>query len=149
MAITTAQIKELREMTGAGIVDCRNALEAANSDVSKAKEILRSRGLEKAAKKGDRDAGVGTVFTYSHNGRVGVLLELSCETDFVARTEDFQDLGKNLAMQVSAMDPENVEQLLAQNYIRDAKMSIEDLIKSGIAKLGENIQVRRFVRYQV
>lgn len=149
MAVTTAQIKELRELTGAGIVDCRNALEANDGDIHKAQEFLKKKGLEKAAKKGDRDAGVGQVFTYSHQGRIGVLVEVSCETDFVARTEDFAQLGKELAMQISAMNPENVESLLEQPYIRDAKRNMSDVVKGSIAKLGENIVVRRFVRFQV
>lgn len=148
MAVTTQQIKELRELTGAGIVDCRNALEENGGDVQKAQEYLKKKGLEKAAKKGDREAGVGMVFTYSHQGRIGVLIELSCETDFVARTEDFSQLGRELAMQVSAMNPESVEDLLAQAYIRDAKKSMADVIKGTIAKVGENIVVRRFIRFQ-
>jgi elongation factor Ts len=149
MAVTTQQIKELRELTGAGIVECRNALEGAKGDIQKAQEHLKKRGIEKASKKGDRETGVGQVFTYSHQGRIGVLVEVSCETDFVARTEDFGSLGKELAMQISAMNPENVESLLAQPYIRDSKRSIEDMVKGTIAKVGENIVVKRFVRFQV
>lgn len=149
MAVTTQTIKELREITGAGIVDCRNALEESGGDLEKAKDILKKRGLEKAARKVDRDAGVGQIFTYSHQGRIGVLLELSCETDFVARTEDFALLGKELAMQVSAMRPENVDDLLGQAYIRDAKKSPADLIKETISKVGENIVLRRFIRFEV
>lgn len=146
--MTTQQIKELRELTGAGIVDCRNALEETGGDIKKAQEVLRAKGIEKAAKKGDREAGVGQVFSYTHNGRIGVLVELSCETDFVAKTEDFQTLGKNVAMQISAMAPENVDTLMEQVYIRDSKMSVQDLVKSAIAKLGENIVVRRFTRLE-
>lgn len=149
MAVSTQQIKELRELTGAGIVDCRNALEEAGGDIKKAQELLRAKGIERAGKKGDREAGVGQIFAYTHNGRIGVLVELSCETDFVAKTEDFQTLGKNIAMQVSAMAPETVEDLMKQVYIRDSKQSIQDLVKSGIAKLGENIVVRRFTRIEV
>ncbi len=148
MNITAEMVKELREKTGAGIMNCRRALEKAEGDLKKAAEILQAEGIEKADKKSDRVTGSGSVFTYSHGeGRIAAMVELLCETDFVARTEDFQKLGKEIAMQVSAMNPVDVAELEKQAYIRDSKMTIKDLVKSGIAKLGENIQIRRFARF--
>jgi elongation factor Ts len=150
MNITSEMVKELREKTGAGIMACRKALEKAEGDLKKAAEILQAEGIEKAGKKSDRETGSGAVFTYVHGeGRIGVMIEIGCETDFVARTEDFQKLGKEIAMQVSAMNPTDVTELLAQPYIRESKLSIQDLVKSVIAKIGENIVVKRFVRYQL
>ena len=133
-------------MSGAGIAECREALEATGDDVVKAQEYLREKGIEKAAKKSDRVASQGLVEGYVHNGKIGVLVEIACETDFVARTDDFKNLSHEIAMQVSAMKPKNVEELLKQPYIRDPKLTIAALVKTFIAKLGENIQVKRFVR---
>jgi elongation factor Ts len=150
MTITSEMVKELREKTGAGIMACRKALEKANGDLKKAAEILQAEGIEKAEKKSDRTTGSGAVFTYIHGeGKIGAMIELQCETDFVARTEDFQKLGKEVAMQVSAMNPADVAELSSQPYIRDSKLSIQDLVKSTIAKIGENIVIKRFVRYQL
>ena len=116
----------------------------------KAIQWLKKRGLEKAAKKSDREASQGLVEAYIHNGgKVGVLIVLQCETDFVARTDEFKTLAREIGMQISAMDPENVESLLKQEYIRDASQTIEDLIKSVIAKLGENIKLREFKRFAI
>lgn len=140
------KIKTLREKTGAGIADCREALDATGGDLAKAEAHLKARGIEKAAKKADRAATQGLVTSYVHNGKIGVLVEINCETDFVARTDDFQKLTHEVAMQISAMNPKNVEELLKQPYIRDQKLTIEDLVKSVIAKLGENIKVNRFTR---
>jgi elongation factor Ts len=150
MAITAEMVKELREKTGAGIMDCRKALDESNGDMKKAEEYLKAKGIERAEKKSDRATGEGSVFSYIHNaGRVGVLIELACETDFVAKTDDFQNLGKEIAMQISAMSPQTVEELEQQPYIRDSKMTVKDLTKSVIAKLGENINIKRFTRYQL
>lgn len=146
MAVDVNLIKQLREETGAGIADCRSALEESNGDMDKAKEILKQKGLDKAGSKSDREAGEGIVEAYSHNGKIGVLVELRCETDFVAKTEDFKYLAHELALQVASMNPENSEALLKQDYIRDPSMKIEDLIKLSIAKLGENIRVASFSR---
>ena len=150
MDITTDMVKELREKTGAGIMNCRRALEKAAGDLKKAEEILKAEGIEKAEKKADRETGSGAVFEYIHGGgKVGVLLEIACETDFVAKTDSFQKLGHEVAMQISAMNPADVAELLAQAYIRDSKMTIEALVKSAIAGLGENIVVRRFARFEL
>jgi len=139
-------IKKLREQTGAGIADCKEALSQSKGDLDKAKEWLKQKGFEKGAKKGDREVRAGIVDVYSHNGKVGVLVELLCETDFVARTDDFKNLAHELSLQIASMNPSSVEQLLAQEYIRDATLTIDQLVKSAIGKLGENIQVGRFER---
>jgi elongation factor Ts len=146
MAVNVDDIKKLREETGAGIADCRTALEEAKGDFSKAKEVLKKRGLDKAGEKSGREVGAGVVETYSHGGRVGVLVELLCETDFVAKTEDFRGLAHEIALQIASMKPENLDDLLKQDYIRDPSQKIEDLVKSVIGKLGENIQIGRFER---
>lgn len=146
MSIDVNQIKELREQTGAGIADCREALEEANSDMAKAKEILKKKGLDKAGSKSDREVKAGVVETYSHGGRVGVLVEVLCETDFVAKTDDFKNLAHELALQIASMRPESVGELLEQDYIREPGKTVETLIKEVIAKLGENIQIGRFER---
>ena len=139
-------IKELRGKTGAGVADCRAALEETSGNLEKAAEVLKKKGLEKASKKSDRETHQGRVFTYVHSGRIGVLVSLLCETDFVANTADFQNLGKEICLQVSSMNPKNIEELLAQEYIRDPKLMISDMIKSAVAKLGENIKIGEFSR---
>ncbi|HSX19436.1 MAG TPA: translation elongation factor Ts [Candidatus Saccharimonadales bacterium] len=150
MEISIDQIKKLREATGAGIADCRKALEEAKGDEKKAAELLRSWGIDKAASKADREAGQGLVETYIHGGgKVGAMVEINSETDFVARTDEFKALAHEVAMQVSAMDPKDVKELLGQTYIRDASKTIEDLVKETIAKLGENIVVKRFMRFEL
>ena len=155
--ITVDDIKKLRAITGAGILDCRTALEESEGDSGKAQAILREKGLASAAKKATRSAGEGVVDSYIHNGsRVGVLLELNCETDFVARTEEFQTLAHDIAMHVAAMDPETVSladggdpetSLMDQTFVKDPSKTIQDLVNDAIAKLGENVQVRRFTRF--
>lgn len=150
MNITALQIKELRDKTQAGIADCRVALEEAGGDMKKATEILREKGFEKAAKKSDRQTGEGLVEGYIHQtGKVGVLLSLLCETDFVARTDEFKSLAHEVAMQIAAMNPKDSEALLKQEYIRDSSKTIKELIHETIAKLGENIQVGEFVRLKI
>lgn len=142
------KIKQLREKTGAGVMDAKKALEEARGDLAKAEELIAQRGLTKAANKADREVKSGRVYAYIHTtGRVGALVEVACETDFVANTEDFTVLCKEIAMQVASMDPADVEVLLAQDYIRDGGKKIEDLVKALIAKTGENIKVIRFVRF--
>lgn len=150
MALDVTKIKQLREKTGAGIADCREALEATKGDLIKAEDYLKKKGISKAAKKADRETKQGIVESYVHgNGKIGVLVEINCETDFVARTEDFKKLSHEIAMQISAMNPKDVKELMSQEYIRDPKMKIEDLVKATIAKLGENIQIRKFTRMQL
>lgn len=147
--IDLKQLKTLRNETSASIADCRIALEEAKGDYAKALAWLKKRGLEKAEKKLDRTTSKGMIEAYIHNDRIGVLVELLCETDFVAKTDEFKKLAKEIAMQVSAMNPRNVKDLLKQEYIRDASQTMEQLIKSVIGKLGENISINRFERLEL
>lgn len=161
--ITTAMVKALRDQTGAGIMDAKRALESTGGNMAKAAEILREQGLARAAKKAERVAGQGLVEAYIHaGGRIGAMVEVNCETDFVARTDDFKRLAHDVAMQVAATNPKIVgnegtrdeqipdeEILLKQPFIKDPSVSIEDLVKNSIAKLGENIVVRRFARFEL
>jgi len=142
-------VKKLREMTGAGVMDSKRALEDAGGDFKKAAEIIKERGLIKAEKKSGRELGSGLIDSYVHNDRVGVLISVSCETDFVARSEDFRNLVHNLAMQIAAMNPKDVDELMDQAYIKDESTSIENIVKGEIAKLGENIKVVEFTRYEI
>ena len=188
-------VKQLREKTGAGMMDCKNALSEVNGDVEKAIELLRKKGLATARKRAGRALSEGMIQSYIHmNGKLGVLVEVNCETDFVAKNEDFQDFTKNLAMHIAATNPlgiapEDISQeiiekekeiyraqalemgkpenvvdkivegklnkfyeencLLNQPYVRDTDMSIADLLNELIAKIGENISIKRFVRYQI
>lgn len=194
MAITTEMIKELREATGAGVLDCRKALEQAGGDFKKAVDFLREKGLATAAKRADRQASEGVIELYSHgSGRVGVMLELNCETDFVGRSESFRNLAHELALQIAAgapryIRPEDIPAevleherqiakarareegkpeailekiaegrlekfkdevcLLRQPYIRDENITVEQLLMQNIAAIGENIVIRRFVRWE-
>lgn len=144
------KIKELREKTGAGIMAAKGALEEANGDMTKAEEIIRAKGLAKAESKSDREVNSGRVYCYSHTtGRAAAMVEVACETDFVANTEEFENLCKEVAMQVCSMDPKTVEELMAQAYIRDGSQTIEQLVKALISKTGENIRVMRFARYKL
>jgi len=163
--ISTASIKELRNKCGAGIMDCRNALVGADGDMEKALEALKEQGYLKAAKKAERITEQGLIETYVHiGGRIGAMVELNCETDFVARTDEFRELAHNLAMQVAAMCPQFVSEeevppesdvevetacLLQQAYIRDPGITVKDVIVQAIAKVGENIKVSRFVRFEL
>ena len=144
------QIKQLREESQASIADCRKALDEASGDYKKALEWLRKRGAEIAEKKAERETSQGVVEAYVHgNGKIGVLVKLLCETDFVARTDEFKKLAHEIAMQISAMNPKDVKALLAQEYIRDSKLTIDELIKETIGKIGENIKVREFSRIEL
>ncbi len=165
MAITTADIKALRDLTSAGITDSKRALEEANGNMEQAQEILREKGIASAAKKSDRETDQGLVECYIHSGgRVGAMVEANCETDFVARTEDFKTLAHDIAMQVAAMNPKYVDEsdipegeaanpaeecLLQQPFIKDPSLTIQDLIKEAVGKLGENIRVRQFSRFSL
>jgi elongation factor Ts len=159
-------IKDLREKSGAGVMDAKRALEEAAGDMTKALEVIREKGAAAAAKRSDRETSNGVVDSYIHaGGRIGVLVELNCETDFVANTDDFRALARNIAMQVAAMNPiviapdDRVHHevpgsdeevcLLSQPFIKDPKLNIGDLVKETIAKTGENIRVRRFVRFEL
>ncbi|MGI8549744.1 MAG: translation elongation factor Ts [Dehalococcoidia bacterium] len=164
MVTTTDAIKRLREATGAGIMDSKRALEDAAGDMEKAKALLRERGIAKAEKRAGRDVGQGLVHGYIHAGRVGALVEVNCETDFVARTDDFKHLVHEIAMQVASMNPKYIAQedmpegadedpkyvvLLNQDYIRESRKTIKDLIQETTAKTGEHIRVARFIRYEL
>jgi elongation factor Ts len=195
MEISMELIKDLRQRTGAGVVDCKVALHEAKGDMDKAIEHLRRKGLATAAKKAGRIATDGLVSSYIHaGGKIGVLVEVNCETDFVAKTEDFQGFVKNMAMQIAAANPQYVRReevpqtvldkekeiyraqaleskkpekvidkivegklerfysevcLLEQTYVKDGDMTIKDVLDALIAKIGENIQIRRFARFQL
>ena len=162
MQITAAMVKDLRDRTGAGVMDAKRALEESGGDQKKAEELLQEKGLADAAKRAGRQTLEGVIQSYIHSGnRIGALVELNCETDFVGRTPEFQDLARNLAMQVAAMSPKFTgredgdesqdappeEVLLEQAYIRDPGMTVKEVIAQVVAKTGENIRVRRFARF--
>jgi elongation factor Ts len=195
MEISAKTVKELREKTGAGMMDCKNALKESGGDMEKAVEILRKKGIAKAEKKASREVKDGLIHSYIHPGdKLGVLVEVNCETDFVAKTDEFKDFVHNLAMHIAASNPISIDRetmpkdvvdremriykeqaaesgkpenilekiatgkmekfyaenvLLEQAYIRDPEKSIKDYLTEVIAKIGENISVRRFVRYQI
>ncbi|MEH0019337.1 MAG: translation elongation factor Ts [Desulfobacter sp.] len=193
--ITAAMVKELREATGSGIMDCKRVLAEADGNMEKAIELLRKKGLAKAAKRAGRSTSEGIIYSYIHTGaKLGVLLEVNCESDFVAKTEDFEAFAKNIAMHIAAanpagltadeVDPALVEKereiyraqmleegkpeniidkivdgkvekfykevcLMSQQYVKDPQKTIEDVLKETIGKIGENIQIRRFARFQI
>ncbi len=150
MKISLDQIKKLRAKTKAGVMDCRQALEAGAGDLKKAEEWLREKGFKSAGKRAGRETSCGLVEAYTHaEGKIVAVVELCCETDFVARTEDFKKLAHELAMQVAALKPKNVSELLAQPWIRDESKKIEELVKELSAKTGENIKVNRFSRLEL
>lgn len=150
MTITINQIKKLRELTGAAILDCRQVLEETGGDTEAAMECLRKRGMVRAEKKEGRETKAGLISVYQHTtGKVGVLIEVACETDFVARTDDFQNFTHEICLQVASMNPKGVEELLAQEYIREPKKKISDVLTELIAKTGENIVIKRFCRLEL
>ena len=150
----TENIKLLRSETGAGVTDAKRALEEANDDFEKAKDILKEKGIADAEKRASRATGQGVIESYIHQGnRLGAIIEINCETDFVARTSEFKDLAKNLAMQVAAMDPASIDNdndsLMEQQYIKDSDKLIKELVQEVIAQTGENIKIKRFQRFEV
>lgn len=148
--IKAEQIKELRQKTNISVMECKKALEEAGGDQEKAIKILEKSGQEKAIKKATRQAKQGLLEAYIHNnGKVGVILELNCETDFVAKNEQFKVLAHDLAMHIAAMEPVNREVLLEQPFIKDEGKTVQDLINEQIAKLGENIKVGKFHRLEI
>ncbi len=193
--ITAQMVKELRAATGSGIMDCKKVLAEADGDLDKAIELLRKKGLAKAAKRAGRSTSEGIIYSYIHTGaKLGVLLEVNCESDFVAKTEDFANFAKDIAMHIAAANPaglvpEDVDQsviekereiyraqmleegkpeniidkivdgkvekfykdvcLLSQQYIKDPQKTVEDVLKETIGKIGENIQIKRFARFQI
>jgi len=143
-------VKDLREQTGAGVMTCKKALEESKGNLEKAKEILKEKGLAKAAEKKDRETKAGFVATYTHNsGKIGVIVEILCESDFVAKNEDFRNFTKEICLQITAMAPKDLKELLKQEYIRDPSKTINDLVKATIAKFGENIKIEKFERYEI
>jgi len=147
--INASDVQKLREATGAGVMDCKHALDEAAGDFDKALSLIKEKGIARALKRSGRKTGAGVLESYIHNNRVGVLLELRCETDFVARSQPFKELAHDLVMHIAAMNPENNEMLLEQSYIKDEAKTIDALIKEVISKTGENIQVERFCRYEI
>jgi len=163
--IPVEKVRELREQSGAGVMDCRKALMETECDAAKALELLKEEGLLLAEKKAERAVSQGTVESYIHcGGHIGAMIEVNCETDFVARTEEFKELAHSLAMQVAAMEPlcvseedlpedadaePNAACLLLQPYIKDNTKSIKDVIIETVAKVGENIKVARFARFEL
>jgi len=150
MAISAEQIKTLRERTGISMMACKSALEEAGGDMDKALELLVARGASVASKKSGRTLGAGVVSAYVHaNKSVGVLLELNCETDFVARNEEFVSLANDICLQTAAMGGVNVEEVLAQSFVKDPSVTVTQLIDSRIQKFGEKIVLTRFIRYEL
>src|SRR5215213_10728939 len=164
VAVDTSKIKQLREETGAPVMDCKRALEESSGNLEQARQWLRGRGAAIAEKKAGRVASQGVVESYIHGGgRIGVIVEVNCETDFVARSDDFKKLAHDIAMQIAATDPkyvgneeslpedlpDDVVPLLKQPFIRDEKQTIQGLVHEAIGKLGENIVVRRFSRFEL
>lgn len=193
--ISAAMVKELRESTGSGIMDCKRVLAEAEGDMEKAIDLLRKKGLAKAAKRAGRSTSEGVIYSYIHTGaKLGVLIEVNCESDFVAKTDDFQEFAKNIAMHIAAanpvgLNPEDVDPaliekekeiyraqmleegkpeniiekivegkvekfykdvcLMSQQYVKDPQKSITEILKETIGKIGENIQIKRFVRFQI
>jgi elongation factor Ts len=146
--IDPKDVQRLRNESGAGVMDCKRALEETGGDYAKALALIKERGIQSVAKKSEREAKEGTIASYIHaGGRIGALVELASETDFVSRGEDFQKLAQEIAMQVAAMDPASVDELLAQAYIRDASKTIKDLVTTVAATTKENVHVRRIQRF--
>ncbi len=167
MAISIDLIKELRSITEAGTMDCKKALEESNGDLKKAIEIIREKGAIKAAQKAERVTTQGLVEAYVHGGRIGAMVEINCETDFVAKNDGFKELAHNIAMQIASMEPEYINpedvpaerkeqleegqiiDLMSQPFIKDPSRTIKDIVVDCIAKYKENIKVARFVRYTI
>ncbi len=165
MEISTDKIKELRQKTGAGIMDCKKALGEADGNLDKACDIISQRGLAIAKKKSERSAEQGVIECYVHTGNhLGVMVEVNCETDFVARTPEFKELAHNIALQISAMSPQYISRddipadvtaepqtvcLLLQPFIKDPARSVQEIITETVAKTGENIKIRRFKRFEL
>ncbi|MGA3150004.1 MAG: translation elongation factor Ts [Candidatus Saccharimonadales bacterium] len=144
--INVEEIKKLREMTGAGITDAKKVLVDAGGDFDKALAAMRKKGFDKAVKRAERPADAGLIGSYVHDGRIGVLVEVNCETDFVAKTDEFKELVKDLCLHIAASEPADVNELLGQPFVKNPEISVSDHVKEHIAKLGENIVVRRFSR---
>ena len=159
MPTTTELIKELREKTGAGIMECKRAVEDAVGDLVKAEQLIKERGLAMAEKRKGAEAGQGLIESYVHAGRIGAMIELNCQTDFVARTAEFRTLAREIAMQVAATNPSRISSreestdgdvpLLDQPYIRDSARTVQELVNETISKVRENVVIRRFARFEL
>ncbi|NCO12345.1 MAG: translation elongation factor Ts [Candidatus Pacebacteria bacterium CG1_02_43_31] len=150
MSYTVADVKKLREETGAGMLDCKKALEETKGNFEAAKEVVRKKGLDRADKKADRETKEGYIASYVHsNNKVAVLVEILCETDFVARNEEFQRMAKDVAMHVTAMNSKSVEELLKEPFVKDPSKTIEELVKGISGKTGEKLLVNKLVRFEV
>ena len=148
--ISASDVKKLRELTGARILDCKKALEKSNGDIKKAQQHVEEKGLARAEKSADRETKVGYIASYVHTtGMMASMVELLCETDFVAKNEDFRKMANNIAMQVVAMNPKDVNELLSQDYIRDPEITVETLVKKLSGKIGEKMVVNRILRFEV
>lgn len=148
--VNAEAVKELRDETGAGVMDVRRALIEAEGDKDKAKEILQAKGELTVAKRSERETSQGVIETYVHaGGKVGAMVYLGCETDFVAKTDEFKNLARELAMQVAAMNPTNTDELIDQDYIRDPGKQVKQLVNEIIAKTGENIQIKKIARFSL
>jgi elongation factor Ts len=143
------KIKKLREKTGAGIMDVKNALDEAKGDEKKAEEILKAKGVARAGKKADRETRQGLIDCYIHLGKLGVMVEVNCETDFVSRNDEFKAFVHELAIHIASNDVSDVEELLKQEYFRDQSKTVEDLLHGIISKTGENVKIKRFVKYSL
>ena len=150
MQVPIEKVKKLREKTSISIMDCKEALEDTNGDIEKALKILKKKGADILAKKKGRKTQEGLVGAYLHqDGKVAAMVKVSCESDFVARNEEFRNFAHELAMQIAAMAPSNIKELLVQPYIKDVKKTIKDLLEETVAKLGENIKIEDFVRFEI
>lgn len=147
--MSASEIAKLREETGAGVMDCKKALEEAGGDYEKAKKILATNAAAIAKKKAERATNHGIIEVYSHGGKVGVLVEVLCESDFVIKSPLFRELTKNIALQIASMNPKEVDELLKQEYIKDPSMAVESYLHSIIGQIKENIKVKRFIRYEL
>ncbi|MDP3875244.1 MAG: elongation factor Ts [bacterium] len=148
--VSTEEIKALREETGLSIMECQKALEEALGDKNKAVALLKKRGAEIAAKKGSRHLGAGVVVSYIHTGEmVGVMLELLCETDFVAKNPEFRSVARDISMHIAAMNPSDTTKLLEQPFIKDPGQKISDLINNTVQKFGERAEIGHFVRFSI
>lgn len=144
------KVKQLREELGVGVIDIKKALEQAGEDIDKARQILAEQGLAEAGKKADRETNQGYVATYTHmNGKVGAMVELLCETDFMARNEEFRQFAQDLCLQVASMNPKDIDELMEQNFVKETDKTIEEVLKLNIAKFGENIQIGDFARFAI
>src|SRR3990167_3642687 len=142
-------IKLLREETGFGVMDVKRALDEANGDAAKAREILKAKSAMTVAKKADRATSQGLIFTYTHLGKIGAMVEVNCESDFVARNDDFKKFVHDLVLHIASMNPASVEELLEQPYFLDEKVTIQKVLEEIMHKIGENMQIRRFSRFEL